>query len=101
MPKNLKELNKGGRGSGQFTDDEVAFLTPERASPWRSDYSGASESGTYQSRRWDDNTGPFRGSNWDDSESHGLRTKEADDAQASIRDIGWAPAWRRRRCLRQ
>jgi hypothetical protein len=83
----FSKINKGGRGSGQFLDGELEFLKPE-ASPWKDDYSGASESGTYQSRRFDDNTGHFRGSNWDDSESHGLVNKQADEAQASIRDIG-------------
>jgi hypothetical protein len=86
----FKKINKGGRGYGSFEHgDELEFLKPERATgPWFSDYSGASETGTYQSRRFDDNSGPFRGSNHDDSESHGLVQKLSDEHQASIRDIG-------------
>jgi hypothetical protein len=80
-PHRKKDLQAGGRGYGYEPGDEQ-FLQPDSPSgSWRSDYSGASESGTYQSRRWDDNTGHFRGSNWDDSESHGLVNKFSDEHQ--------------------
>jgi len=87
-PPKKRDLAAGGRGYG-YNPEDAAFLTPDSPTgSWVDDYSGASESGTYQSRRFDDNTGHFRGANWDDSESHGLRNKQADEAQASIRDIG-------------
>jgi len=80
-PPKKRDLAAGGRGYG-YNPEDAAFLKPDSPSgSWKSDYSGASESGTYQSRRWDDNTGHFRGSNWDDSESHGLRNKLSDEYQ--------------------
>ena len=80
-PPTRKDLKKGAYGYGD-EPDSYSFLQPDSASgPWKDDYSGASESGTYQSRRWDDNTGHFRGSNWDDSESHGLVNKFSDEHQ--------------------
>ena len=66
-----------------LSKDEAEFLSGAE-SPWKSDYSGASESGTYQSRRFDDNTGHFRGANWDDSESHDLRNKPADEGMDPV-----------------
>jgi hypothetical protein len=74
MPKNLKQLNKGGYGSGQLDSDDLAFLKVD-LDPW--DHESAS--GTYQARRFDDATGHVRGANWDDSNDHGLRNKMPDE----------------------
>jgi hypothetical protein len=71
----FKKLNKGGYGSGQFTDDELAFLKPER-DPWE-----ASASGIGYNAKFSDDDGHIRGANWNDSDDHGLRNKLADEHQ--------------------
>jgi len=82
-PPTKKQLNRGFYG---YQSDDAEFLKPERASPWVDDYSGASKQG--YNARWNDNAGPFEGSNWSDCEAHGLVSKRADESQAGIRDIG-------------
>jgi hypothetical protein len=82
MP-DFKKQNKGGAGYGELSDDDLAFLGGAKG-PWKSDFSGASESGTYQSRRWNDNDGHVRGANWDDTNDHGLRNLLPDEARNPV-----------------
>jgi hypothetical protein len=83
-PPSKKQLKKGAAGYGYEPGDEN-FLAPDNADGnWT-----ASASGDGYNAKFDDDSGHVRGANWDDSDSHGLRNKLSDAAQASIRDIGY------------
>ena len=73
-PPTKKQLNKGFHG---FETDDAEFLKPCNADGnWT-----ASASGHGYNARFDDDSGHVRGANWDDTNSHGLRNKLADEAQ--------------------
>jgi hypothetical protein len=68
--------DRGGRGYS-ITSDDAAFLKPENADgSWT-----ASASGLRYNKKFNDDRGHVRGANWDDSDSHGLVNKLADEHQ--------------------
>lgn len=72
MPKNFKKNYVSGHGE---QDPDIHEFLQKDISPW--DHTSAS--GTYQARRFDDDTGHRRGANWDDTDTHGLVQKLPDE----------------------
>jgi len=71
-PPRKKDLAAGGRGYG-YDPSDADFLKIER-SPWE-----ASASGIGRNAKFSDDDGHRKGSNWQDSDSHGLVNRYPDE----------------------